>query len=392
VAHGRRPRVRRARAGPRRVAVVTRPRLIRVDAAMPDRAELAQAADVLRAGGLVAFPTETVYGLGANALDPAAVARVFAAKGRPSDNPMIVHAPDAETAWQVTEGPTPLAMRLASRFWPGPLTLVLNAAPDLPRAATAGLPSVAVRVPDHPVALALLRAAGVPVAAPSANRSGRPSPTTAAHVLADLGDVVDVIVDGGPCAIGVESTVVDVRGDAPVVLREGAITRELLAAAVARAGDGGIAEPGGARRDGGGAPPPVNPTEGGAAAVDVHARAAGRARPDRVQPDLAASPGTRYRHYAPACRVVVAPFGTATAVAERLAVGGVRVGLVARDPAPAGVLEIARYTDAADLAMRLYGAMRDAESAGVTDVVVEAVPEVGIGRAVMDRLRRAAEA
>ena len=174
----------------------------------PSSAAIARATERLRAGDLVAFPTETVYGLGANALDPAAVARIFAAKGRPADNPVIVHAPDAATAWRVTTGPTPLALRLAERFWPGPLTLVLTAAPGLPRAATAGLPSVAVRVPDHPVALALLRLAGVPVAAPSANRSGRPSPTTAAHVLADLGDAVDMVVDGGPCAVGVESTVV----------------------------------------------------------------------------------------------------------------------------------------------------------------------------------------
>ena len=326
-------------------------KVIEVDPRAVDAAALAPAAAALRDGGLVAFPTETVYGLGANALDPAAVARIFAAKGRPSDNPMIVHAPDAETAWRVTTGPTPLAVRLAARFWPGPLTLVLTAAPGMPRAATAGLPSVAVRVPDHPVALALLRAAGVPVAAPSANRSGRPSPTSAAHVLADLGDAVDVVVDGGPCAVGVESTVVDARWDVPIVLREGAITREMLLEAT---GSGGPVGSGG--------------------------------------PDLAASPGTRHRHYAPSCRVVVAEPGAAAEVAAGLAAEvGRHVGLVARGVTPRGVVEVARYTDAADLATRLYEALRGAEAVGVTDLVVEGVAETGIGRAVMDRLRRAAE-
>lgn len=336
------------------------PKVIEVDPAHVTEAQLAEAATALRAGGLVAFPTETVYGLGANALDPAAVARIFAAKGRPADNPVIVHAPDAETAWRVTTGPTPLAERLAQAFWPGPLTLVLPAADALPRAATAGLSSVAVRVPDHPVALALLRAAAVPVAAPSANRSGRPSPTTAAHVLDDLGDAVDVVVDGGPCRVGVESTVVDVRGEHPFVLREGGVSREQLAAL------GGVGGPG----------------------VDGHVGSA--TRPE----DLAASPGTRHRHYAPACRVILAGVGEGPQVAAGLAASGGsgrRVGLVGPGGVPAGVVGVARTAGAEDLAARLYQALRDAEAAGVTDLVVEAVPETGIGRAVMDRLRRAAE-
>lgn len=341
-------------------------RSVRVDRGRVDAALLREAADLLRGGGLVAFPTETVYGLGANALDPAAVARIFAAKGRPSDNPIIVHAPDAATAWLVTSGPTPLAERLAAAFWPGPLTLVLHAADHLPRTVTAGLDSVAVRVPDHPVALALLRLAGVPVAAPSANRSGRPSPTSATHVLHDLGDRVDLVVDGGTCRLGLESTVVDARGERPVVLREGAITRERLAAQVGprQTGMAGTSDP------------------AGAAAV--------RSVPDAL-PDLAASPGTRHRHYAPACRVVVADAGTAALTAARLAAdAALRVGLVARSAAPAGVAQIARFADPDELANCLYQALRDAESAGLTDLVVEAVPETGIGRAVMDRLRRAA--
>ncbi len=306
--------------------------------------DLDRAAAILADGGLVAFPTETVYGLGADALDAEAVSRIFVAKGRPADNPLIVHLADADELERVVAEVTPLARELAARFWPGPLTLVLDARDDVPAETTGGLGTVAIRVPDHPVALGLIRRAGVPVAAPSANRSGRPSPTTAAHVLHDLGDVVDAVVDGGACQHGVESTVVDARGAVPVVLREGSITREAL----------GLGE--------------------------------ATATPD----ELAASPGTRYRHYAPRCRVLVADPGTAADLAGELAGDGVRVGLVATAAAPAGVVEVARFTDAAALARLLYGALRSAEDAGVDVVVVEAVPATGVGRAVMDRLRRAA--
>jgi L-threonylcarbamoyladenylate synthase len=304
---------------------------------------VAEAAGVLRAGGLVAFPTETVYGLGAAARDAEAVARVFTAKGRPADNPLIVHIADAAGLADLAADVPPAVRDLAARFWPGPLTLVVRARPGLPRVTTGGLDSVAVRVPGHPVALALLRAAGVPVAAPSANRSGRPSPTTAAHVLADLADRVDVVLDGGPTAIGVESTVVDVRSGAPVILRPGAVTPADL----------GLAGPGG----------------GG---------------------DLAASPGTRYRHYAPACAVEIAPVGAGARVAAGLAAQGRAVGLVAPGRAPEGVVQVARPGDAAALGRVLYGALRAAESGGLDALVVEAVDDRGLGTAVMDRLRRAA--
>jgi L-threonylcarbamoyladenylate synthase len=311
---------------------------------LPDDEGLERAVDVLRRGGLVGFPTETVYGLGADAYDAEAVRRVFAAKGRPDDNPLIVHVATAERFTTVASEVTPLARRLADRFCPGPLTLVLAARADLPSVTTGGLATVAVRVPDHPVAAALLAAADLPVAGPSANRSGRPSPTTADHVLADLGPDVDLVLDGGPCPVGVESTVVDARGPQPVVLREGSITREEL-----------------------GAPP--GPAGPGA---------------------LAASPGTRYRHYAPDCEVVLAPPGAAREVAEAQRDDGRRVGSVATDAPPDGVVEVARFVDAVDLARRLYAALREAELRGVDVLVVEAVPEDGLGRAVMDRLRRAA--
>jgi L-threonylcarbamoyladenylate synthase len=310
----------------------------------PDDVGLSEAAALLRAGGVVGFPTETVYGLGAHAYDAAAVERVFAAKGRPADNPLIVHVADLDGFERVARQVTPLARELARRFCPGPLTLVLDARDDLPAVTTGGLPTVAVRVPDHPVANALLALVELPIAAPSANRSGRPSPTTAEHVLADLGPEVDLILDGGACPVGVESTVVDARGDRPVVLREGSITREQLGAAPTTA-------------------------EGEA---------------------LRASPGTRYRHYAPSCEVVIAPVGGGPAHAEALHRRGRQVGLVAPAEPPDGIVEVARFQDAGDLARQLYAALRDAELAGVEVLVVESVAEDGIGRAVMDRLRRAA--
>lgn len=311
---------------------------------------LAVAAALLRAGRLVALPTETVYGLGADATDAEAVARIFAAKQRPADNPLICHIAAASQLGRVAAHVTPLAERLAAAWWPGPLTLVLDARADLPRVTTGGLSTVAVRVPDHPIATRLLELAGVPVAAPSANRSGRPSPTTAAHVLADLGGVIDAVVDGGRCPVGVESTVVDARGAVPVVLRDGAVTREDLG---------------------------LSPTVAGAV------------------PQLAASPGTRHRHYRPACRVVLAHAHDVVDVAARLRAAGDRVGVVASiDVAatlPGEVPVVARFSGAGGLAAQLYGALRDAEGAGLDVVVVQTVPASGIGRAVMDRLRRAAE-
>lgn len=308
-----------------------------------DRSAIDRAAAVLRAGGLVALPTETVYGLGADAQDADAVRSIFAAKGRPPDNPLIVHLADADELDRVASGITPLARSLAARFWPGPLTIVLDALPTLPAVTTGGLVTVAVRVPDHAVARAIIATAGVPVAAPSANRSGRPSPTTADHVAHDLGDHLDLLVDGGPTGLGVESTVVDARGVLPIVYREGALTREQLGPVL---------------RDSAGA---------------------------------LASPGTRYRHYAPTCPVeIVEPEHLADRVVA-LHAQGLRPGTVAPSKVHIdGVVPIAGFTDVDDLARDLYRALRDAEVADVDVLLCTAVPETGVGRAVMDRLRRAA--
>ncbi len=206
--------------------------VVPLDPAAPDPGGIARAGAVIRAGGLVAFPTETVYGLGGNALDAAAVGRIFAAKGRPASNPVIVHVADEADVLNVAAAWPTTAARLAEHFWPGPLTLVLPRGPGVPDVVTAGGPTVAVRCPDHPVARALIRAAGVPVAAPSANRSTGLSPTQAWHVEKSLAGRIDLILDGGPCRGGIESTVVDVSGGVPRVLRPGLVTVPMLEAVV----------------------------------------------------------------------------------------------------------------------------------------------------------------
>lgn len=337
----------RSGVGATRGAVASRavPRVLAVDPARPDPAAVAAAADALRAGLLVGLPTETVYGLAADALNARAAAAVFAAKGRPADNPLIVHVSGVEALHGIVAGVTPLAASLAARWWPGPLTMVLDAAAAVPPVTTGGLRTVAVRAPGHPVALAVLAASGLSLAAPSANSSGRPSPTRAEHVVADLGDAVAVVLDAGPCALGVESTVVDARGAVPVVLRAGAVTAEQL----------GLS--------------PLPAALGGAPA----------------------SPGTRYRHYAPSVPVVVAAPGSGPTEAAARAAGGLRVGLVAPGATSVeGVVAVAAPPDAAALARLLYAALREAEVLGLDVLVVEAVEERGIGVAVMDRLRRAA--
>ena len=313
----------------------------------PDERSLSLAADVLRGGGLVAFPTETVYGLGARAYDAAAARRVFKAKGRPSDNPLIVHVSDEAMLADVVKRVTPLARRLIDAFWPGPLTLILEKSARVPGAVTAGGRTVAVRCPGHPAARALIRALGEPVAAPSANLSGRPSPTAAAHVLRDLRGRVPLILDGGPCRKGLESAIVDARGRRPVVLRHGTIPAE----DIARAAGAPVLAAGG---------------------------------------DAPASPGTRHRHYAPACRVVLAP--PALVRKGGLPLGAPKSGLVHRSPWPGRRPAFARRVKggAAAYAAALFAALRDAESAGVRTLYVETLPERGAGRAVMDRLRRAA--
>ncbi len=300
-------------------------------------ADVRTAAAALRAGRLVAFPTETVYGLGANALDPAAVARLFAAKGRPATNPLIVHVADAAELPAVVSDVPPLAAKLIAAFWPGPLTLVLLKNPAVPDLVTAGGSTVAVRCPNHPLALELLRAAGVPVAAPSANRSGELSPTTADHVLASLDDRIDFVLDGGACPGGLESTVLDVTGPVPRLLRPGLVSVGQLEAVVGEVLVG----------------PPAD---------------AGPAR----------SPGLLTKHYAPRTALECAATDT-----ER--------EFLANLYETAG-LKVARYTLPASpeaAAARLYADLHALDAAAPDRILVTLPPDAPAWAAVRDRLLRA---
>lgn len=331
-------------------------RIARIDPVAPDAAIVAEAAALLRRGGLVAFPTETVYGLGANALDAAAVQRIYAAKGRPSYNPLIVHLPDSEAARALATSWPDAARRLAQRFWPGPLTLVVPKRSDIPDAVTAGLGTVALRVPAHPVAAALLRAAAVPVAAPSANRSFALSPSAGVHVARGLGGRIDLLLDAGPTPVGIESTVVDVSGERPVVLRPGTITAEEIAAVI-----------------GPWAPPP-QPKAG------AEARRA---------------PGMLDRHYAPRAALRLYSRGDLSGLRETIAAArgrGKVVGLLSCSGAPAEADHLRTLpNDPLGYARALYAALHELDEAGCDIVFAERPPEDDAAWAgVRDRLMRAA--
>jgi L-threonylcarbamoyladenylate synthase len=329
--------------------------LLRVDPVNPDPAALRQAAGVLRGGGLVAFPTETVYGLGAHALDPAAIQRIYEAKGRPAYNPLIVHLADARSARALASEWPDEAERLAAAFWPGPLTLVLPKHDSIPDSVTAGLPNVALRVPAHPVAHALLREAGIPLAAPSANRSTGVSPTTAQHVARSLGARLDVIVDGGPCPVGIESTVLSLAGPVPTLLRPGTISVDDLRPVI-----GDVALP--------------------SSNTDETA-----ARP---------SPGMLDRHYAPRATVRIVPRHDRERVladaAESVDVGN-RVGaLLLEDADDPRIRRVVRMPDdPAGYASRLYAALHELDDAGCGVILVDAPPDTPAWAGVRDRLRRA---
>jgi L-threonylcarbamoyladenylate synthase len=300
---------------------------------------LDQAAETLRTGSLVAFPTETVYGLGADATNETAVARIFEAKGRPRFNPLISHLADVEAAFALGAFSS-MAREVADRFWPGPLTIVVKRAPDCPIAwlTSAGLESIALRVPAHPLARDLLSRAGRPIAAPSANRSGRISPTRAEHAKTELGGRVDMILDGGTCDIGLESTVVDLSGEIPVLLRPGAVTREMLVGVVGAVGD-----------------------------------------PSGEGPLV--SPGMLASHYAPTRPVrldVTAPRRSEAFLGFGPAGGGRRA------------LNLSPTGDLVEAAANLFHMLRSLDTPGVAGIAVAPIPERGLGAAINDRLRRAA--
>lgn len=323
---------------------------------------------MLRSGGVVAFPTETVYGLGANALDAAAVERVFAAKGRPATNPVIVHVADIEQLGEVVAEWPEEARRLSARFWPGPLSLVLARHPRIPAIVTAGGPTVAVRMPAHPVAERMIRAAGCPVAAPSANRSARISPTSARHVLRMLDGRIDLVLDAGSTPGGIESTVLDLTAEPPVVLRPGLIGRDELSAVLNR--PVAIGEPDSSVNIASGLPVP----------------------PDQESPAAARSPGLQARHYAPQAPVECCRQGSRQRVQE-LAAAGKRVGWLhwqgERQLDDPHVEHIAMPRDAGEYAVRLYAALHRLEEAGVEQIIVDFPPNEETWLAIRDRLRRA---
>jgi len=315
--------------------------------------DVVAAVAVLRRGGLVAFPTETVYGLGADAANPAAVGRIFAVKGRPRSHPVIVHLAEATAVKAWAADVPPDAWALAEAFWPGPLTLILPRADHVPDAVTGGAATVGLRVPNQPLALELLSAFGSGIAAPSANRFGRVSPTTAAHVRADLGTAVDLVLDGGPCAVGVESTIVDLSRGAPRVLRLGGLSVEALSEVLGHRVEA---------QDGPGATP---------------------------------APGTLLSHYAPAARVEVLASDAVADRARALLAEDRRVGVLAPrriEGLPAGTEALPPAGSAAAYAKCLYQRLREADRIGLDVLLAVPPPDRGIGAAVADRLRRAASA
>ena len=338
--------------------------VLRVDPADPDPSAIARAAACLRDGGLVAFPTETVYGLGVHALDRDAVRRLYVAKGRPASDPLIVHVSSHHDLQRLVSSVPETVALLATRFWPGPLTLVLPRAAAVPDEVTGGLDTVAIRVPAHPVAQALIRASGVPVAAPSANLFSRPSPTQASHVLEDLDGRIDLLVDGGTTAIGVESTVLDLTNSHPVILRPGGVTLDELRALI----------------------------------PDVRSTAAGQA-PMR-------SPGMLEKHYSPRAPLTLytgaasSAFARIMADAERLIrTEGARVGLLlwseertrVNDSASHVVIDLGPRDRLEIAAARLYAALRELDRTDVDYILaMDAAGHQGLAEAIRDRLTRAA--
>ena len=337
---------------------------IQVDRTRPDAAAIAEAGRILAGGGLVAFPTETVYGLGGNALDPGASAKIYAAKGRPSDNPLIVHIADwADLPAIVTKIPA-AARRLGEAFWPGPLTMIFEKSSRVPAETTGGLQTVAVRFPSHPVARALIKAAGGYVAAPSANLSGRPSPTKADHVEEDLGERIDMILDGGEVDIGLESTIVDFTEETPVILRPGYISKEEMQAVIG----------------------------------EIRVDRALIASDSRVKPK---APGMKYRHYAPKGTLLIVE-GEQDAVSRKIrALVREQTGKGRKTAVLCAAENAAQYTQGRviplghlskeeEIAQHLFDALRQLDEEGIEAIYSEAFYTQRIGAAIMNRLLKAA--
>ena len=324
-----------------------------------ESAAVEQAADILRRGGLLAIPTETVYGLGADGLNADAVRHIFEAKGRPQDNPLILHIPDASWLARYCKDVPETAYRLAGRFWPGPLTMILPKADCVPLVTTGGLDTVGMRCPDHAVTRAIIAAAGVPVAAPSANTSGRPSCTTAAHVREDMDGRIDGVVDGGPCRVGVESTIIDLTCTPPRLLRPGGLPLESLEAVLGH--------------------------------VDVD-KAVVSLLKDGERPK---APGMKYRHYAPKAPVTVVtgdPAASAAFIRAHLPAGaGVICFTEYKDLFPGrSIHDLGSAHDKAEQARRVFDALREFDHETVTEIYAQCPDTAGLGLAVSNRLKKAA--
>ena len=319
---------------------------------MLDTSLIGKAADILRNGGVVAFPTETVYGIGARVYDEQAVRRIFAIKSRPNNNPLIVHVASIEQVDALVTAIPESAKNLMATFWPGPLTIVLPSSSRVPQVVTAGLNTVAVRMPDHPVASTLIRLLGEPISAPSANRSGRPSPTHVEHVQHDIGDDVDMVLDGGMCRIGLESTVIDMSAETPCILRSGTITVNMIQAAIGE--------------------------------VALHDPSHVAAKPQ--------SPGTQHRHYAPNFKIIPIPPDTWAQAMDKWRKSDKLIGILChRTTVQDATVAFYRHIPGPDeeYGKGLFAAFLDAEAANVDVLLVETVKEQGIGIAIMDRIRRA---
>lgn len=326
-----------------------------------DEKDIAEAAQILRDGGLVAFPTETVYGLGADAMNDEAVGKVYAAKGRPSDNPMIVHVAKTEDLKSLTENITEDMKKLAESFWPGPLTMVVRARPGVSRITTGGLDTVAVRMPDNETALRLIEKAGVPIAGPSANLSGHPSPTSSSHVYDDLHDRIDAVIQGEKCKVGIESTVVDMTGELPVILRPGVVTAEQIGQVLCKKVeiDPAIIQKPQITRDGG-------LLETG----------------DDFKPK---SPGMKYKHYAPKAEMIIY-VGDADKV--RLAIAAEKMERVEFGQ-KVGILMFDNQSPE-EAAHEFFSQLRAFDKRGVDVILAAALEEDGVGLAVMNRMFKSA--
>ena len=340
--------------------------LAKVDLRQPEAMEIIQtAAKILQEGGLVAFPTETVYGLGGNGLDGTACEKIYIAKGRPSDNPLILHISEFEELNPIVREISPAAQKLMDAFWPGPLTMVFPKSDIVPEKATGGLDTVAVRFPNHPVARAIIKAAGLPIAAPSANSSGKPSPTRASHVEFDLNGKIDMIVDGGAAEWGLESTIVDVSGEVPMILRPGAVTKEMMEEVV------GTVE--------------IDPAILQKPAADLKPKA----------------PGMKYTHYSPKAEVILVKGETTAVVDEinRLAAEdmahGLKTGVMAteetKDLYKADIiLSLGSRERPEEIGANLFKYLRKFDFLGAERVYSEVFSEEGEGMAIMNRLNKAA--